>query len=97
LPFSGFELVHFRKTVPHRLPKLPFVHHFIGLGLPFVRPQVVIPKALFNELIGTFIFQKLQVGERRFPAELAVVIDDLVFQDSEEPASLGRASGEFLE
>jgi len=51
-----------------------------------MRPQVVIPESLLDELVGIFILEKLQVRERCLPAKLTVVVDDLVLEDPNQPA-----------
>ncbi len=53
-------------------------------------------KSPVRQPVGTLISEKFQVGERSLTTKLAVVIDNLVFQNTHEPASLRRASGEFL-
>ena len=41
-----------------------------------------------RKFMGAFVPEKLQISERSLPAKLAIVIDDLVFQDAYKPASL---------
>src|SRR5436190_11737404 len=48
----------FREAIAHDLPELGTMHHLIRLGFPFMRSEVMIPKADRYELLRKLIRQK---------------------------------------
>ena len=72
------------------------MHHLVRLGFPLVWSLVVVPKTHRHEFFRELIGKKFHVRERSLPTELAEMIDNLVFQNPNKPASLGRTASEFL-
>lgn len=66
------------------------MHYDLGLGLPFERTMIVIPKALWDKFIGEFIVEELQIGKTSLSAKLSKMIANLVLEDTTKPASFGR-------
>ena len=62
--FSQHEHVRYpfresRQAVPHCLPELCPVHHYLRFWLPFKGAFVMVPKALRYEFVGQLVRQKL--------------------------------------
>jgi hypothetical protein len=50
----------------------------------------VIPKTLWNELMGQFVIEKLEIGKAGLTTQFSKIVADLVLQDTAKPASFGR-------
>jgi 3-oxoacyl-[acyl-carrier protein] reductase len=66
------------------------MHYDFGFGFPFEGTSFVIPKTLWDELMGQFVIEKLQIGEAGLTTQFSKIVADLVLQDTAKPASFGR-------
>ena len=82
----------FGQAILKCVPEFIAVHHDLRFGFPFERAQVVIPEALWDELVSKLVLKKFEICETGFPTEFSKVVADLVLQDPAKPASFGRSS-----
>jgi len=50
----------------------------------------VIPKTLWDELMGQFVSEKLEIGKAGLTTQLSKIVADLVLQDTAKPAPFRR-------
>src|SRR5260221_11771497 len=73
------------------------MHHLVGFGLPFLRAVDVHPIAFRDKFLRAFVLEKFEIGKGSLPTQLAIVITNLVLQNSAEPAADGRLTSELFE
>src|SRR5437867_6441854 len=82
------------------LPERLAVEGRAGVGWPFQGAELVNPTArgqtVGNKAVALLVRIKVQVSERSLAAGLAVVIENLVLQDADEPALFRAAPGELF-
>src|SRR5215467_3073990 len=75
-----------REAITQHLPKLTAMHHLVRIGLPLMRPKIMVPKTDGHEFLRKLIGKKFHIGERCFSPNLPEMIHDLVFENADEPA-----------
>src|SRR6266571_7197399 len=72
------------------------MYYLVCCGFPLVRSLLVVPKTDRHKFLRILIGKKFHVCKRSLPAKLAKMIDDLVFQNPNKPASLRGTGPEFF-
>src|SRR6516165_2703020 len=91
-----YPLGEFGQTISERLPELGAIHYHFGFGFPLERTGFVIPKTLWDELMGQFVSEKLEIGKAGLTTQLSKVVADLVLQDTAQPAPFGRSAAKVI-
>ena len=84
----------FRQAAFKRFPKLAILKRASGIAAPVQRRVFPMPAAIERRV--SRIYAKRVVSQRFFSHRLAMMIDDFVSQDADEPGPLARTPGEIL-
>ena len=72
------------------------MHYNFGFGFPFEGTSFVIPKTLWDELMGQFVIEKLEIGKAGLTTQFSKIVADLVLQYTAKPASFGRFAAKVV-
>src|SRR5262245_44645253 len=97
---SGNVFGHLIRAVVKSLPERLAVEARAGVSGPFKWSEFVDPAAgerpFGDEALAFLVLVEIQIGERSLATGLAIVVENLVFEDADEPALLRAASSEGL-
>ena len=61
------------------------MHYDFGFRFPFEWTGFVIPKTLYDELMGQFVIEELEIGKAGLATQFSKIVTDLVLQDTAKP------------